>query len=179
MLTTNPDRSVIIKIITWHFQFHPVNVSIPHLKYECGARSDSHFACFSHCYDCYEMIYIHVIQLHGASVGPVSILTLSFPRMGIPMLKIRRTRDRLIFNMGIHMPVRHHDIDTDPQSLLRRAMRLTSQTIYEIQNWNLVKMVSALIVIALIQPGRDWWCVFSTAPLSCANCDPGITKFLF
>ena len=25
--TTNPDRSVLITIITWHFQFHPVNVS--------------------------------------------------------------------------------------------------------------------------------------------------------
>ena len=24
---TNPDRSVLITIITWHFQFHPVNVS--------------------------------------------------------------------------------------------------------------------------------------------------------
>ena len=29
-----PDRSVVITIITWHFQFRPVNVSIPHLKYD-------------------------------------------------------------------------------------------------------------------------------------------------
>ena len=30
--TTNPDRSVLITIITWHFQFHPLNVSNLHVK---------------------------------------------------------------------------------------------------------------------------------------------------
>ena len=30
IVTTNPDRSVLITIITWHFQFRPVNVSILH-----------------------------------------------------------------------------------------------------------------------------------------------------
>ena len=29
-------------------------------------------------------------------------------RYGIPMLKIRRSQDRLIFNMGIPIPVRRH-----------------------------------------------------------------------
>ena len=48
--TTNPDRSVLIPIITWHFQFRPVNVSILHLKYEYCARSESRFACYPHCY---------------------------------------------------------------------------------------------------------------------------------
>ena len=43
-------RSVLIPIITWHFQFHPVNVSILHLKYDCRARSESRFACYSHYY---------------------------------------------------------------------------------------------------------------------------------
>ena len=28
ILATNPDRSVLITIVTWHFQFHLVNVSI-------------------------------------------------------------------------------------------------------------------------------------------------------
>ena len=50
IVTTNPDRSVLITIITWHFQFRPVNVSIFHLKYDYRARSESHFACYSHCY---------------------------------------------------------------------------------------------------------------------------------
>ena len=47
---TNPDRSVLIPTITWHFQFRPVNVSILHLKYEYRARSESRFACYPHCY---------------------------------------------------------------------------------------------------------------------------------
>ena len=50
IVTTNPDRSVLITIITWHFQFRPVNVSILHLKYDYRARSESRFACYSHCY---------------------------------------------------------------------------------------------------------------------------------
>ena len=50
IVTTNPDRSVLITIITWHFQFHPVNVGILHLKYDHRARSESCFACYSHCY---------------------------------------------------------------------------------------------------------------------------------
>ena len=50
IVTTNPDRSVLITIITWHFQFRPVNVSILHLKYDYRAQSESPFACYSHCY---------------------------------------------------------------------------------------------------------------------------------
>ena len=50
IVTTNPDRSVLITIITWHFQFRPVNVSILHLKDDYRARSESRFACYAHCY---------------------------------------------------------------------------------------------------------------------------------
>ena len=50
IVTTNPDRSVLITIITWHFQFRPVNVSILHLKDDYRARCESRFACYSHCY---------------------------------------------------------------------------------------------------------------------------------
>ena len=41
--TTNPDRSVLITIITWHFQFHPLNVSNLHVKgaYVLEARAVS------------------------------------------------------------------------------------------------------------------------------------------
>ena len=47
--TTNPDRSVLITIITWHFQFHPVNISNLHVKgaYVFEARA---VTCSSHCY---------------------------------------------------------------------------------------------------------------------------------
>ena len=45
--TTNPDRSVLIKIITWHFQFHQMNVNN---KMRICARSESRFTCPSYCY---------------------------------------------------------------------------------------------------------------------------------
>ena len=41
-------------------------------------------------------------------LGSVSIWRPSFLGMGIPMLKIRRSQDRLIFNMGILTLVRRH-----------------------------------------------------------------------
>ena len=50
IVTTNPDRSILITIITWHFQFRPMNISILHLKYEHRAWSESRFACYSHRY---------------------------------------------------------------------------------------------------------------------------------
>ena len=40
-----------------------------------------------------------------------------FPRHGIPMLKIRRSWDRLIYNMGIPILQRwHHHIETTPRA---------------------------------------------------------------
>ena len=50
IVTTNPDKSVLITITTWHFQFHLVNVSILHLKHKYRARSESRFTCYSCCY---------------------------------------------------------------------------------------------------------------------------------
>ena len=45
-----------------------------------------------------------------------------FPCIGIPMLKIRRSQDRLIFNMGIPILVRRHlYIETAPLSSMRNA----------------------------------------------------------
>ena len=50
IVTTNPDRSVLIPIITWHFSFQSVNVDILNLNFEYGTRNESRFACYSHCY---------------------------------------------------------------------------------------------------------------------------------
>ena len=47
--------------------------------------------------------------------GPRLNIKPSFPGMGILMLKIRRSRYRLIFNMGIPILVRHLFIDTAPR----------------------------------------------------------------
>ena len=67
-----------------------------------GYRSESHFR-------------IKTI-FPGKDQGPVSIWRPSFPGMGIPMLKIRRSQDRLIFNMGIPILVRLHlYIETAPR----------------------------------------------------------------
>ena len=43
-----PNRLVLITILAWYFQFHLMNVSILHLKYEYGAQSKSRFACCSY-----------------------------------------------------------------------------------------------------------------------------------
>ena len=48
-VTTDPIRLILIMIITRHFQFHLVNVSILQSKYEYDAQSESRFACYSHC----------------------------------------------------------------------------------------------------------------------------------
>ena len=51
--------------------------------------------------------------------GPVSIQRPSFPGMGISMLKIRQSQDRLIFSMGIPRLVRQH-------LYIETALRFTS-----------------------------------------------------
>ena len=50
IVTTNPDKLVLIPIITWHFSFQPLNVSILNLKGKYGTRSESRYTCSSHCY---------------------------------------------------------------------------------------------------------------------------------
>ena len=50
IVTTTPDRSILITIITWHFQFPLVNCSILHLRYEYGSPSKRRFTCYSPCY---------------------------------------------------------------------------------------------------------------------------------
>ena len=46
---------------------------------------------------------LHYLEL-SSHLGAVSILRCRLSSIGIPMLKIRRFRDRLIFNMGIPIP---------------------------------------------------------------------------
>ena len=54
---------------------------------------------------------------HWLLSGPCLNIKTVFPGMGIPMLKIRRLRDRLIFNMGIPILVRWHlYIETPPDN---------------------------------------------------------------
>ena len=51
---------------------------------------------------------------HYTPPGPRCNIKTVFPGMGIPMLMIRRSRDRLIFNMVIPILVRHLYVQTPP-----------------------------------------------------------------
>ena len=53
--------------------------------------------------DCWLLWFVYL-----DAPGPVSIWRPSFPGMWSPMLKIRRSRDRLIFNMGIPIQIRRY-----------------------------------------------------------------------
>ena len=52
--------------------------------------------------------------------GPRLNIKTVFPRYGIPMLKIRRSKDCLIFNIGIIVLVRHLYIESRPLALVIR-----------------------------------------------------------
>ena len=66
--------------------------------------------------------------------------------MGIPILKIRpsrdrpikirRSRDRPIFNMGIPIPVRHIYIETDPCSFVTAQIQVCLARQYPSRNKN-------------------------------------------
>ena len=69
------DRSVLITNIKWHFQFHLVNVSILHLKYEFGARSVSHFACHLHCYIMWCLLITGIVSSQCLSARDTVLMT--------------------------------------------------------------------------------------------------------
>ena len=63
-------------------------------------------------------------RYYTLNLGPVSIWRLSFPVMGILMLKIRQSRDRLIVNMGIPILVKWHvSIEMAPGLMVRCCRR--------------------------------------------------------
>ena len=75
VVTTNPNRSVLITIITWHFQSNFVNVSILHLKYEYGAQRKSHFAYYSHCYVTWYPLMIGIVASKCQSARDAALVT--------------------------------------------------------------------------------------------------------
>ena len=83
------------------FQQHPTKLSYFISEYDINIRQSgtpTKIFCMSH--------------------GPISIRRLSFPGMGIPMLKVRWSWDRLFFNMWIPVLVRWHlYIETAPRSI--------------------------------------------------------------
>ena len=82
--TTNPDRSVLITLILWHFQSHPVNVSNLHVKgHMCWKREPFHALL---------PLLHHVVPLNGGNC-----------RLTIPVVKGRCAREALshAFNIGV------------------------------------------------------------------------------
>ena len=75
IVTANSDRLVLIMIITWQFQFSPMNVSILHLKYKYHARSESCFACYSHCHVTWCPLMTGIVALQFASSRDAVLVT--------------------------------------------------------------------------------------------------------
>ena len=82
--TTNPDRSVLITIITWHFQFHPGNVSNLHVKGAYVLEARAVYAL--------PPLLRHVVPLNDGNC-----------RLTIPVVKGRCARDALphAFDIGV------------------------------------------------------------------------------
>ena len=67
--------------------------------------------------------------------GPCLNIKTIFPGMGIPMLKIRQSWDRLIFNMGIPILVRWHLYLTRPPDLHNGISYLDSEALWHQTPW--------------------------------------------
>ena len=50
ILTTKPERSALVTIISWHVTLHLKNVSVVPVNGEYGVRTESRFTRFFHCY---------------------------------------------------------------------------------------------------------------------------------
>ena len=78
-------------------------------------------------------------------LGPVSILRSTFLCMGIPMLKIRRSRDLLIFNMVIPLPVRWYlYIQTAPWIAFNMAGALEAMLTSHLSNYIMIRKLETL-----------------------------------
>ena len=86
-----------------------------------------------------EIIHQKTIHSFTCLQGHVSIWRPSFPGIGILMLKIRLSWDRLIFNMGIPILVRRHlYMETDPWSFIFLYNKPhNTWTIWNKFQWNL------------------------------------------
>ena len=93
--------------------------------------------------------------------GPRLNIKTVFPRYGIHMLKIRRSRDRLIFNMGIPILVRRHlYIETVPSI---HALQLIQRQWFSL--YSLPNMINCLrSQTDKIQANIPQWCTLAMYP---------------
>ena len=95
--------------------------------------------------------------------GPVSLWTV-FPGYGIPILKIRRSRDRLIFNMGIPILIRRHLYIKSP-ILVRRPY--TGKTTYLFWDPHSTRLGKTFVVDYIVFNPRHMTCCFYTYTRVC------------
>ena len=77
-------------------------------------------------------------RLVSRGPGPHLNINTVFPVMGIPMLKVRRSWDRLIFNMGIPILVRRHlYIETGPRWVTTWSAEVLNHWGYRQQFWKI------------------------------------------
>ena len=110
--------------------------------------------------------------------GPRLNIKTVFPRYGIPMLKKRRSRDRLIFNMGIAiLVIRHLYIKTAPRHPLESHQRRLnslrmSRIIYHVTTQVSTSLRPSEAYMIYVQHWFKWWLVayspitFGAKPLS-------------
>ena len=71
----NPKKSVLITIITWHFQFQPVNDNILHLISGYHVWSESRVACYSHCYATWCRLRTWIVASQSPSSRDLMLVT--------------------------------------------------------------------------------------------------------
>ena len=113
-----------IKLLFWieHVTLAAIAGAFTLVSLACSQASETHLKIghpsisSTSAQSSYELQWLNLqigIPILGHQGSHLNIKTV-FPGMGIPMLKIRRSCDRLIFNMGIPILVRHLYIETIP-----------------------------------------------------------------
>ena len=125
-----------------------------HTFTECEHSVYSHIAYHGHLHS-----ITHMSLLLDAGINIKSV----FPRYGIPMLKIRRSWDRLIFNMEIPILVRRHlDIETVHRILLDTETKMSFwPNVHHRLHWTFI------ILTTFSAASDDYFIKMKTFPFQC------------
>ena len=74
-------------LVTWHFSFSPMNVSILHFKGKYGARSGSRFTCYSHCYVIKCPLMMGIVRQHQGTLCFMTSYFISFTSACLNVVK--------------------------------------------------------------------------------------------
>ena len=99
IVTINPDRLVLRTTTTWHFQFHLMNVSILHLRYEYHAQSESRFAWYPRCYVTWCPLTTEIVALECPSSRDAALMT----RYLTPVISVKNNYVKNNYNIIKHL----------------------------------------------------------------------------